>query len=109
VVLTAALNGIALLRVYFLLFTGGKHLSTVSLRITPRERLGVLTLSVMIIGGGLFPQPGVADRYRAARTILERRNDPTSSAARSRIGLSWRRHQSDAPRSGSSDAGTPRS
>jgi NADH-quinone oxidoreductase subunit M len=73
VVLAAAVNGIAVVRVYFLAFTGGRHVSTVSLAITPRERLAVLTLAVLILGGGLFPQPGVASRYHAAEAVLSER------------------------------------
>ncbi|MBL8799559.1 MAG: oxidoreductase, partial [Planctomycetia bacterium] len=60
VALAAALNGIAIVRAYFLLFTGARHASTVSLAITPRERFAVLTLAALILGGGLFPQPGIA-------------------------------------------------
>jgi NADH-quinone oxidoreductase subunit M len=70
VVAAAALNGIAVLRAYFLLFTGARHRSTVSLEIGPRERLAVLTLAALILGGGLYPQPGVLSRRRAAETIL---------------------------------------
>jgi NADH-quinone oxidoreductase subunit M len=72
-VLAAALNGIAVVRAYFLLFTGGRHASTVSLAITPRERFAVLTLAVLIVGGGLVPQPGVASRHRAAEMVLHER------------------------------------
>jgi NADH-quinone oxidoreductase subunit M len=75
VVLATALNGIAIVRAYFLLFTGARHPSTVSLNIGPRERFAVLTLVVLIIGGGLFPQPGVASRYRAAVDILSQRGE----------------------------------
>lgn len=70
VVTAAALNGIAVVRAYFLLFTGTRHVSSVSLSIGPRERLAVLTLSALVLGGGLFPQPGVATRQRAAEKIL---------------------------------------
>ncbi len=70
VVTTGALNGIAVVRAYFLLFTGARHVSTVSLRIGLRERIAVLTLSALILGGGLFPQPGVSTRQRAAEEIL---------------------------------------
>lgn len=73
IVLTAALNGIAVVRAYFLLFTGGRHVSSVSLAITPRERYAVLTLAALILAGGLSPQPGVASCYRAADTILKDR------------------------------------
>ncbi len=66
VVIAAALNGIAVLKAYFLLFTGTRHVTTVPLAIGWRERLAVLTLAALIIGGGLFPQPGVASRYQAA-------------------------------------------
>jgi NADH-quinone oxidoreductase subunit M len=73
VVAAAALNGIAVLRAYFLLFTGARHVSTVSLGIVLRERVAVLSLSALILGGGLFPQLGVASRQRAAEQILQLR------------------------------------
>jgi NADH-quinone oxidoreductase subunit M len=81
IVLTAAVNGIAVMRAYFLLFTGGRHVSSVSLAITLRERCAVLTLAVLILGGGLAPQFGVASRYLAAETVLKER------AARRSAGL----------------------
>lgn len=70
----AALNGIAVVRAYFLLFTGTRHASTVSLRITLRERIAVLALAALILGGGLYPQPGVRTRERAAEEILNGRH-----------------------------------
>jgi NADH-quinone oxidoreductase subunit M len=73
VVLAAALNGIAVVRAYFLIFTGTRHVSSVSLSITPRERFAILALTLLILGGGLFPQPGVSSRYRAAETVLRDR------------------------------------
>jgi len=73
VIAVATLNGIAVMRAYFLLFTGARHVSTVSLGIGRRERIAVLTLSVLILAGGLFPQPGVTSRERAAEGILEAR------------------------------------
>lgn len=73
VVATAALNGIAVVRAYLLLFSGARHTSTVSLGIGLRERVVVLTLAILILGGGLFPQPGVSSRQRAAEEILEDR------------------------------------
>ena len=80
VVAAAALNGIAVLRAYFLLFTGARHVSTVRLGLGLRERIAVLTLSALIFGGGLFPQPGIDTRFRAAEEILaaraRRRNAP---------------------------------
>ncbi len=71
VVSAAALNGIAVLRAYFLLFTGARHVSAISLGLGLRERLAVLTLAALILGGGLFPQPGVTTRERAAEEILK--------------------------------------
>jgi NADH-quinone oxidoreductase subunit M len=75
VALAAALNGIAVVRAYFLLFTGARHASSVSLTITPRERFAVLTLAALILGGGLFPQPGIASRHSAAEDILKQREE----------------------------------
>ncbi len=73
VIAAGALNGIAVLRAYFSLFTGARHVSTVSLGISLRERVAVLSLSALILGGGLFPQLGVATRQRAAVEILHDR------------------------------------
>jgi NADH-quinone oxidoreductase subunit M len=75
VVLTAAINGLAVMRAYFILFTGARHGSTVSLGITPRERFAVLTLTALVLGGGLFPQPGVVSRQQAAEIILRDREN----------------------------------
>ncbi|MHB1422497.1 MAG: proton-conducting transporter transmembrane domain-containing protein [Gemmataceae bacterium] len=74
VIAAAALNGIAIVRAYLLLFTGARHTSTVSLEIGSRERIAVLTLAVLILGGGLFPQPGISSRRRAAEEILAQRD-----------------------------------
>ncbi len=72
-VAAAALNGIAVVRAYFLLFTGTRHASTVSLAIGVRERIAVLTLAALILGGGFFPQPGVTSRFQAAEEVLRER------------------------------------
>jgi NADH-quinone oxidoreductase subunit M len=86
VLIASALNGIAVLRANLLLFTGARHVSSVSVRITKRERFAVLTLSVLIIAGGIFPQPGVTTRQRAAVEILkdraEREAGPRPGGAR---------------------------
>jgi NADH-quinone oxidoreductase subunit M len=73
VVVAATLNGIAVLRAYFLLFTGARHAPAVSLGIRKRERFAVLALAALILGGGLYSQPGVASRKRAAEAILHDR------------------------------------
>ena len=73
VLLAGAINGIAMLRAYFYLFTGTRHASTVALELRWRERVAVLTLAALILGGGLYPQPGVASRHQAATGILEKR------------------------------------
>jgi NADH-quinone oxidoreductase subunit M len=74
IVLATALNGIAVLRVYFLIFTGGRHTSAVSLGITPRERFAVLALLALLLGGGLAPQTWLKSRHRAAEELLENRS-----------------------------------
>ena len=73
VVLAAALNGIAVLHAYFRLFTGTEHKASLSLRARWPERISILSLSVLIIGGGLWPQPGVTSRFHAATEIISRR------------------------------------
>ena len=91
VVAAAALNGIAVVRAYLHLFTGGRHVSTVWLGIGTRERIAVLTLAAMILGGGLFPQPGVTTRE------LRGRGDP-GGAGRRHLGRRGRARPPAAPR-----------
>jgi len=73
VVIAAALNGIAIVKAYFLLFTGTRHVSFVLLKIRARERYAVLTLAALILTGGFIPQPGVVSRHRAADELLQAR------------------------------------
>ena len=73
VVIAAALNGIAVVQAYFKLFTGTRHVSSVPLQVGIREKLVVLTLAGLILGGGLYPHPAVVSRNRAAMTLLEER------------------------------------
>jgi NADH-quinone oxidoreductase subunit M len=81
VVTATALNGIAVLRVYFLIFTGTRHASGVSLGITARERYAVLTLAALLLGGGLVPQSWLASRHRAAEVLLELRHRQAERSA----------------------------
>lgn len=73
VVIAAALNGIAVVHAYFILFTGTRHSSTVSLQIGNRERLAVFALAALILAGGIFPQWGVQQRHDAAEFLLKER------------------------------------
>ncbi len=73
VVLAAAFNGIAIMFVYFRIFTGKRHTSPVSLRIRRTEQIAVLILSALILGGGLVPQPGVSSRHHAAVELGKQR------------------------------------
>jgi NADH-quinone oxidoreductase subunit M len=82
-VLAAALNGIAILKAYFRIFTGSRHVATVSLSARPSERFGKVLLSILILGGGLWPQPGVHSRYHAATALLRLRTPDTDGRHRS--------------------------
>jgi NADH-quinone oxidoreductase subunit M len=73
VVLAAALNGIAIMQAYFRIFTGAHNPTSVALSARPRERFAVLLLTLLILGGGFFPQPGVRSRYHAAIALLAHR------------------------------------
>jgi NADH-quinone oxidoreductase subunit M len=81
VVLVGALNGIAVLQAYFRLFTGTRHTASVSLRSRWPEKVAVLVLTALILGGGLIPQPGVASRYHAATEIISRRRQAPPAQA----------------------------
>jgi NADH-quinone oxidoreductase subunit M len=73
VVLAAALNGIAVMRAYFRVFTGKRYYPSISLQSRLPERIAVLTIAVLILGGGLFPQPGLTSCHHAAAEIIKDR------------------------------------
>ena len=56
-----------------MLFTGKRHPTGVSLAIRARERIAVLTLSGLILCGGLIPQAYLESRHRAAEGLLRHR------------------------------------
>lgn len=74
VVVAAALNGIAILHAYFRIFTGRLHVASFSLKARPSEKIAVLVLTALIVGGGLYPQWGVTSRYHAAIELLRHRS-----------------------------------
>ena len=74
IVFASALNGIAVVHAYFRLFTGTRHTSLVSLGIGRREKFAVVSLTALILIGGLVPQYNVSSRYRAAVRILRERS-----------------------------------
>lgn len=73
VVLAAALNGIAIIRAYFCIFTGGRFRTSAVLRSRQSERFAVVLLSILILGGGLWPQPGITSRHHAAEALIRAR------------------------------------
>lgn len=77
-VIAATFNGIAILRAYFLLFTGTRYESSVPLGMGTRERIAVLTLAALILGGGFYPQNGVSTAYHAALGLLDLRHENPS-------------------------------
>ncbi len=79
VVIAGALNGVALMKTYFVLFTGTRYASAVSLRIRTRERFAVLLLASLILVGGLYPQPGIMSRYLAVKSLLHERESRAPS------------------------------
>ena len=66
VLAASALNSIAVMRAYYLVFTGTTHPAAVPLAATRRERATVLILAALVLGFGLVPQPWVGTRARAA-------------------------------------------
>jgi NADH-quinone oxidoreductase subunit M len=79
VVMVTALNGLAVIQAYFRVFTGRPHVSTIDLQIRPSERAAVLIISALILLGGVSPQLGVNNRYRAALKLVEMRSGDASA------------------------------
>jgi NADH-quinone oxidoreductase subunit M len=65
VLIASMLNGIAVVRTYFVLFCGRLDRGRVPQRLRPREQLGFVALAVLLVAGGLFPGPFVRSRSRA--------------------------------------------
>lgn len=80
IVVSTALNGLAIMAAYFRLFTGRRRTVYAHLRGRPLERLAVLLFVLLILGGGIFPQPGVRSQFVAAERLLEQRlgRDPAA-------------------------------
>jgi NADH-quinone oxidoreductase subunit M len=76
IIVAAALNGLAMLYAYFRVFTGTRHMTSIDLRIRWPEQVAMLILAALILGGGLYPQPGVESRYHAAVKLREQRQRP---------------------------------
>lgn len=73
VVVSTAMNGIAILHAYFRIFTGTSHPSTIVLKTLKSERIAILTFTLLLIGAGVWPQPGVHSRFDAAVELLNHR------------------------------------
>lgn len=74
VIVAAVFNGIAVLQVYFRIFGGSRHESSIPIGGRLRERFAVATLALLILAGGLYPQPGIASRHHAASILLSARH-----------------------------------
>lgn len=73
ILIASAFNGIAVIRSYFLLFTGVPLRTEMTLGLRARERFVVVLLALIILGGGFFPQPGITFQHAAALHLLENR------------------------------------
>ncbi|HXV59402.1 MAG TPA: oxidoreductase, partial [Vicinamibacteria bacterium] len=73
VLLASALNGITVMRCYLVLFCGARTERVRAQGVRPRERLSFLVLVLILFLGGLFPQPFLRSRERAAEIIFDAR------------------------------------
>jgi NADH-quinone oxidoreductase subunit M len=73
IVIAAALNGLAMLAAYFRVFTGVRRFTSIDLSPRLPEQIAVLVLIGLLLGGGLYPQPGVASRHHAAERLVAER------------------------------------
>jgi NADH-quinone oxidoreductase subunit M len=78
VAFVAAMNSIAVIRVYFRIFTGKRPKEAMTLSCRLGERVAVGMIACLIVGGGLMPQFGIDARFRAARAIMVSRSSPSA-------------------------------
>lgn len=67
----SAFNSIVMLHVYFRVFTGNRLHSNVALSLTRREGWVLVSLILLMLSGGVFPQAIIQSRLRAADQLLE--------------------------------------
>jgi NADH-quinone oxidoreductase subunit M len=71
VIAVGALNGIAVLRAFWRLFTGRRAPATAAeLPLSRPERVAVVGLCVLLVAGGLFPQQVLTSRTKAVAALL---------------------------------------
>ena len=73
--ITAALNGVTVMRLYFHLFCGSREVHALSQSMRTREKLATLLLVSLLLGFGLLPQWFVSSRRDAVDQILSVRID----------------------------------
>lgn len=71
IAVVAMLNGIAIIRAYFALFTGRKQQNSISLGITPLERVGVIMIALTVFLGVWLSPDVVSSRLNTAEQLLE--------------------------------------
>ena len=85
IVITSALTGLAVIRMYFSLFCGRPDVrthSTLQLGLTRREAWTFGALVIVLIAFGLAPRPLVDSRFAASDAILKLRHAPPTGEPR---------------------------
>lgn len=68
-------NGLAVMRAYFALFTGKQPSTSVSLQVTPNERIGIIIIAILIFVGVGFSPSVVLSRHRVADELVQQRGE----------------------------------
>jgi NADH-quinone oxidoreductase subunit M len=71
IAVSTALNGIAVLRGYFRLFSGPQHMAGLSLQARLNERIALLALSLLILVFGFLPDLIVHSRLHAGEELMQ--------------------------------------
>lgn len=80
VIAVGALNGIAVLRAFWRLFTGRRPaVEAGDLPLSRTERVAVVGLCVALVAGGLFPQPELNSRLKAVGSLFPAGTSDTSA------------------------------
>ena len=80
VLVASMLNGMTVLRAYFILFCGRDEPGRVSQTLRARERLGFVALAALLLVTGLFPSAFVRSRTRAVERLRSAMTEPSASS-----------------------------